>query len=279
MEFFCSPSSFRALEARLAERPSVTYMAVNAAGQSATNVPAGAARAPAVGGAPGAPPACPRLPGLLRCVDAALCSRLHVLTRHLGCNESELAGYGYWMTHAQARMRWRLKPWSARARRSTRSPGACSRRARSCSRRSSTRSRSSCGRRGAPGSRLKRCSGCYYTENTAVLPKNECQAAPGGVILWQSLFPSPTQVFMQCIRSSTAPVLELRHTWRCRASGYALLQHCWVRRRLHVLGAAGRGVCAVDGGVGQPVRAGLALAHRHRGHRKLLARAPLPRAS
>jgi len=78
VEFFCSPSSFRALEARLAERPSITYMAVNAAGQSATNVPAGAARAPAVGGAPRAPPACPRLPGLTRRVGAAFLALLHV---------------------------------------------------------------------------------------------------------------------------------------------------------------------------------------------------------
>ncbi|KAK9842600.1 hypothetical protein WJX81_008347 [Elliptochloris bilobata] len=45
VEFFCSPASFRALEARLACVPSITYMAVNAAGQSATNVPAGAVNA------------------------------------------------------------------------------------------------------------------------------------------------------------------------------------------------------------------------------------------
>ena len=46
VEFFCSPASFRALEARLAAAPSVTYMAVNAAGQSVSNVPAGAVRGP-----------------------------------------------------------------------------------------------------------------------------------------------------------------------------------------------------------------------------------------
>ena len=46
VEFFCSPESFRALEARLASAPSVTYMAVNAAGQNASNVPAGAVRCP-----------------------------------------------------------------------------------------------------------------------------------------------------------------------------------------------------------------------------------------
>lgn len=48
MEFFCSPESFRALEARLASAPSVTYMAVNAAGQNASNVFAGAVRGPAL---------------------------------------------------------------------------------------------------------------------------------------------------------------------------------------------------------------------------------------
>ena len=48
VEFFCSPESFRALEARLASAPSVTYMAVNAAGQNASNVPAGAVRGSAL---------------------------------------------------------------------------------------------------------------------------------------------------------------------------------------------------------------------------------------
>jgi len=84
VEFFCSPSSFRALEARLAARPSVTYMAVNAAGQSATNVPAGAARAPPPPrGAPCAPSVCPRVLGILRCIDAAFRFGLHAL--HVFC--------------------------------------------------------------------------------------------------------------------------------------------------------------------------------------------------
>ena len=35
----------------------------------------------------------------------------------------------------------------------------------------------------------------------------------------------------------------------------------------------GRGICAVDGGVGQPICTGLALARRDPGHRRILVRA------
>lgn len=41
MEFFCSPDSFRQLREKLDASPAVTYMAINAEGQSHTNVQPG----------------------------------------------------------------------------------------------------------------------------------------------------------------------------------------------------------------------------------------------
>lgn len=38
MEFFCSPDSFKALQGRLKDAPSLTYMAVNVGGEVHSNV-------------------------------------------------------------------------------------------------------------------------------------------------------------------------------------------------------------------------------------------------